>query len=92
MPDESAGGIVDDSSVIPTIETFDAGWFSDSSAWIDLAPWLVLEIGLAMFVTRVTRRFPRRRRVAIGAVGLIPGLVILYFVFQNVSRLLPPNL
>ena len=91
-PNETEGNIVDDSSVIPTIETFDAGWFSDSSAWIDLAPWLVLEIGLAMFVTRVTRRFPRRRRVAIGAVGLIPGLVVLYFVFQNVSRLLPPNL
>jgi len=91
-PSEASSDIVDDSSVIPTIETFDAGWFSDSSAWIDLAPWLVLEIGLVVALARFARPFPRRRRVAVGVVGLIPGLVVLYFVFQNVSRLLPPNL
>ena len=35
----------------------------------------------------------RRRSHLVGyGLGLLPGLVVLYFVYVNVNRLLPPNL
>jgi sortase A len=33
-----------------------------------------------------------RNRIIGAAAGFIPFFVVLYFVFQNVNRLLPPNL
>ena len=84
--------ITDDSTIVREIETFDAGWFSDTNAWMDLAVWLAIEIAFVSILWRFARRLGRSARFTTLAVGALPGLVILYFVFQNVSRLLPPNL
>jgi sortase A len=84
--------IIDGSVVVREIETFDAGWFSDASAWPDLAIWLAIEIAFITIGWRFARRRSRGTKFASLAIGALPALVFLYFVFQNVSRLLPPNL
>jgi sortase A len=48
---------------------------------------------LAAVVGVVLRISRRRRSHLVGiAYGLVPGLVLLYFVYENVNRLLPPDL
>lgn len=84
--------ITDDSMMVRDVETFDAGWFSDAGAWPDLVIWLAIEITFAAILWRFARRRSGGAKLTMLAVGALPGLVFLYFVFQNVSRLLPPNL
>jgi sortase A len=68
---------------------FNQGWFSDSAAWLPVVLWglaLTALAAAAWVLSRTTRRL-------IGwGVALIPFVVLLYFWFENVSRLLPPNL
>ena len=70
-------------------DTFSRGWFSDSAAWPHLIGWVLVQavvIALGWYVARRSRRW-------IGvAAAVVPFFVVLYFVFQNVNRLLPPNL
>ena len=51
---------------------------------------LTLGGAIAIAAYAISRRF---RRDLVGlAIGVVPFLVALYFFFQNVNRLLPPNL
>lgn len=84
--------ITDDSMIVREVETFDAGWFSDAGAWPDLVIWLAIEIAFVTILWRFARRRSGGAKISMLAVGALPGLLFLYFVFQNVSRLLPPNL
>jgi sortase A len=71
-------------------DAFAEGWFSDPAANPHVGFWGVLLalVGIGSYL--ISRRF---RRDWLGAiVGLLPFLVTLYFFFQNVNRLLPPNL
>lgn len=76
-------------NVVDQYDTFSRGWFSDSAAWPHVIGWLLVQaivIALGWYVARRSRRW-------IGvAVAVLPFFVVLYFVFQNVNRLLPPNL
>lgn len=93
-PDTS---VVDDSALIspedaspPDADVFDKGWFSDPSAFPHVAAWVIAEILIVLLCWSIAKRFRNR---AIGAVvGVLPFFLVLYFVFQNVNRLLPPNL
>lgn len=70
-------------------DTFGQGWFSDGGAWPHVLGWTLLEgfvVAASWFVTRRSKRW-----IGIAA-GVVPFFVVLYFVFQNVNRLLPPNL
>ncbi len=71
-------------------DAFAEGWFSDPGAPLQVALWgtVVALLGLgAYLLSRTTRRD------WVGAlVGIVPFVVALYFFFQNVNRLLPPNL
>jgi sortase A len=69
---------------------FSRGWFSDPAAWPQFAIWTLVELLIVWGSWRVARRF--RNRLIGAAVGFVPFFVVLYFVFQNVNRLLPPNL
>jgi len=71
-------------------EVFESGWFSDGAAWPHVLAWIALEILVVWGAWRVAKRF--RNRLIGAAVGFVPFFVVLYFVFQNVNRLLPPNL
>jgi len=70
-------------------DTFSRGWFSDSAAWPQVIVWVLVQslvIALGWYVARRSRRW-----IGIAAAA-VPFFVVLYFVFQNVNRLLPPNL
>jgi sortase A len=71
-------------------DAFSEGWFSDPSANGQVALWglLLAAIGIASYLLS---RKVKRDWVGV-LVGVGPFVVTLYFFFQNVNRLLPPNL
>lgn len=71
-------------------DVFDRGWFSDTAAFPQLAAWVAFEVVVLVGAWLIAKRL-RNRAIGV-AVGVIPFFVVLYFVFQNVNRLLPPNL
>jgi sortase A len=71
-------------------DAFSEGWFSDPGANSQVALW-----GLALAAIGVLSYLLSRKvkRDWVGLlVGIGPFIVTLYFFFQNVNRLLPPNL
>jgi sortase A len=73
-----------------TADAFEEGWFSDPAAWPQVAAWGLALIAVAVLASRLSR-VARRNWVGL-LVGVVPFLVVLYFFFENVNRLLPPNL
>jgi sortase A len=71
-------------------DAFGEGWFSDPAALWDVAMWAAILTLICLSGYALARRF---RRLWIGvAIGVLPFVVALYFFYQNVNRLLPPNL
>lgn len=71
-------------------ELFENRWFSDPDAFVQVALWGAALTAVAIGATLLSRR---TRRNWVGAlVGAGPFVVVLYFWFENVNRLLPPNL
>lgn len=71
-------------------DLFENSWFSDPDAFPQVAIWGVLLTLVALAATALSRRV---RRNWVGAlVGIGPFVIVLYFWFENVNRLLPPNL
>ena len=71
-------------------DAFGQGWFSDPAANRHVGAWGVLLGGVALAAWWVTRR--SGRNLVGAAVGIVPFVVVLYFFYQNVNRLLPPGL
>ena len=71
-------------------DAFADGWFADSSAIPQALFWGLLVAAVAYGVLWLSRKV-RRYWVGILA-GFVPFLVVLYFFYENVNRLLPPNL
>ena len=71
-------------------DAFAEGWFSDPGAYSQVALWGLLLAAVAALIYLISRRF-RHYWVGILA-GFMPFFVALYFFYQNVNRLLPPNL
>ncbi len=93
-PPDEAGPDAESASADPELfeggETLTSGWFSDSGAFAQVALWgaIVALVGLgAYLLSRRTRHY----WVGI-VVGFLPFLLTLYFLYQNVNRLLPPDL
>ncbi len=74
----------------PIADAFARGWFHDPAALWHVAAWGAALAVLVWVVLRISRR--RRSHLVGLTYGLIPGLVLLYFVYENVNRLLPPDL
>jgi sortase A len=71
-------------------DAFSEGWFSDPGANGQVALWglLLAAIGIGSYLLS-----KKAKRDWVGLlVGIGPFFVTLYFFFQNVNRLLPPNL
>ena len=68
----------------------DLRWFSDLSAIPHTAMWSLAELLILCGAWRVAKKF-RNRLIGV-AVGFAPFFLVLYFVFENINRLLPPNL
>jgi len=79
-----------DSSNSESADALSRGWFSDPSAIPQTLLWGFLELLIVMGAWQVAKKY--RNRIIGTAVGFIPFLFVLYFIFQNVNRLLPPNL
>jgi sortase A len=92
-PDSTIAGGIAVRPVQPAAATADAfsdGWFSDSTAIPQAIMW---GLGLAAIAAGIylISRLARRYWVGILA-GFVPFIVVLYFFYENVNRLLPPNL
>ena len=71
-------------------DAFANRWFGDSAAFPQVALWGFLLVLVAFGAHAVSRR-ARRNWVGL-LVGVVPFIVVLYFWFENINRLLPPNL
>jgi sortase A len=68
-------------------DAFAETWFSDKGAFFDIALWALPLVLIAMASSLVSRRL---RAFWIGPLlAAAPFVVVLYFFFQNVNRLLP---
>lgn len=86
-PPEPSGGA---GTAAAGVDAFNAGWFSDPDAWPQVALWGSALSLIAIGAYLLSRRF---RNDWVGALaGIVPFTIALYFFFQNVNRLLPPNL
>jgi sortase A len=86
--DDAGSGTSGDTQV--AADAFEEGWFSDPAAWPQVAAWGLVLIALSLLASRLSR-VTRRNWVGF-VVGVVPFLAALYFFFENVNRLLPPNL
>lgn len=73
-----------------TTDAFAAGWFHDPRAVSQAVLWALPMIALLVAIRWWSHR--RRSWFPAAPIGLLPGLVILYFLYENVNGLLPPNL
>ena len=80
----------DSESVDGLAEAFGQGWFSDPAANAHVGAWGLLLAGVSIVAWRVSRR--SGRNLVGAAVGIGPFVVVLFFFYQNVNRLLPPGL
>ena len=81
---------VDPDTVAASQDAFSAGWFSDPGAWPQVGLWGAALLGWCLLCYLLARVL---RRVWVGLLmGFAPFVVLLYFWFENVNRLLPPNL
>jgi sortase A len=96
--DTTAVGVVPTDTVPPesspsaaeTTDAFADGWFSDTSAIAPAILWGLVLSGVAAGIYLLSRKV---RRYWVGIlVGFLPFFVVLYFFYENVNRLLPPNL
>lgn len=71
-------------------EAFGQGWFSDPSANAHVGAWGLLLSIVSLAAWWLSRRFGRNLVGA--AAGIGPFILVLYFFYQNVNRLLPPGL
>jgi sortase A len=71
-------------------DAFAEGWFSDPGANGQVALWGLLLAAIGVGAYLLSRK---AKRDWVGLlVGIVPFVIVLYFFFQNVNRLLPPNL
>lgn len=71
-------------------DAFAGGWFDDGAAWPHIVMWglLLAAITIGGYVLA-----KRQRRIWLGVlVSFAPFVVVLYFWFENINRLLPPGL
>ncbi len=71
-------------------DAFSEGWFSDPGANGQVLLWGLLLAAIGVVSYLISRK---AKRDWVGLlVGIVPFVIVLYFFFQNVNRLLPPNL
>ena len=79
-----------DNAVVSSLgDSFSAGWFSDSGAWLPTILWGALAgliVAAFWFLGRHWKRW------AAYLLMVVPFLFVLYFFYENVARLLPPNI
>jgi sortase A len=90
VPADTVPGGDTSPSATASPDAFSDGWFSDPSAIPQAFLWGLALTAVGVGVYLLSRK-ARRYWVGILA-GFIPFIVVLYFFYENVNRLLPPNL
>jgi len=89
----SAASAAEESADNPLVasvsDSFSAGWFSDSAAWFPTILWGFIVAAVAFGFWMLGRHW---KRWAAYLLAVIPFLFVLYFFYENVARLLPPNI
>ena len=76
--------------VAATPDAFSDGWFSDTGAVPPSILWGLLLAAIAYGIYWLSHKV---RRYWVGVLaGFVPFIVALYFFYENINRLLPPNL
>ena len=88
--DDPSAGAQADAVNTGIADAFDDGWFSDPDANGQVALWGLLLAAVGVVSYLVSKK-AKRDWVGL-TVGIVPFVIVLYFFFQNVNRLLPPNL
>jgi sortase A len=73
-----------------TGDSFSGGWFDDTSAILPTILWGLVLAGVAVGSWFIGKR--ANRLWVCYAVGAVPFVVVLYFFFENINRLLPPGI
>lgn len=68
-------------------DAFNQGWFSDSNAFVPVILWGLLLLAVWRGSYQIAKRY--RRLWLAFVVGFVPFVVVAYFFFENVNRLLP---
>jgi hypothetical protein len=71
-------------------QAFSEGWFHDRDAWPQVVLWFLAFGATWIAIVVLAHRF--RSYPAGIALGCVPFVVTLYFVFQNANRLLPAGI
>jgi sortase A len=71
-------------------DAFSEGWFSDPGANGQVVLWGFALAAIGAVAYLISKK-AKRDWVGLMA-GIVPFMIVLYFFFQNVNRLLPPNL
>jgi len=79
-----------DATLADATDELSRGWFSDPDAWPHVAAWGFALIGVSLAAWGISRATGRNWVGAL--VGIVPFVVVVYFFYENVARLLPPNL
>ncbi|MGD9704220.1 MAG: class E sortase [Acidimicrobiia bacterium] len=88
VPPADAEEDAEELAALDSADAFSDGWFSDEAAFSQVALWGFALTAVALLFTFIGRR----TRNWIGALtGIGPFVVVLYFWFENVNRLLPPG-
>ena len=75
------------SAFVDSSDGFNQGWFADGGAWPHVAAW---GVGLLLIWIAAYKLAKRFRRLWLGIlVGVLPFVVLLYFFYENINRLLP---
>jgi sortase A len=74
----------------PDTDAFAQGWFEDASAVPQVILWGLALVAVVMFAWYIGRHV-NKLWVSV-LVGAVPFVVVLYFFFENVNRLLPPSI
>lgn len=79
-----------DTEVIVDDDAFSDGWFSDTAAIPHALGWgfLLFLVGVGAYFTGKAAK----RLYVCFLVGAVPFVIVMYFFFENVNRLLPPGL
>ena len=88
--DDPSAGAQADAVNTGIADAFDDGWFSDPNANGQVTLWGLLLAAVGVLSYLVSKK-AKRDWVGL-TVGIVPFVIVLYFFFQNVNRLLPPNL
>ncbi len=98
VPTTSPDTTSPDTTIVPALDpgtasagdAFAKGWFDDTSAIPQTLLWGLLLLGICVGSFYVGKA--AQRLWVSYLVGFIPFVIVLYFFFENVNRLLPPSL